>query len=148
LKDFLEQDLEIGDYVTALFSENETPFFFQIKSFTPKKVKLQSVDGVSAEITKFPKDILKVESDAVEATLKEPPADALGQKLKVGDYVFGSDSSYIEPVIFEIKAFVPMVAILEKVYGEHYIRNNYRFTKDLIRIEPGLVTMCILKKET
>ena len=145
-KDCLGQKLEVGDYVAGIFPTNETPQIFVVVSFTPKKVTLDWLDNDDTT-SKFPQDLLKIDPAIMAQHLSLEPIDALGQKLEVGDYVFGSDASYIDPVIFKIVMFHPRKAVLEKVMGKRsYIPNKLRHTTDLIKVDPKLITMYNLTK--
>jgi hypothetical protein len=148
MKDMLGQELVEGDYVSALFSDNETPGIFQITGFTQMKCRLWSISNPSKSPLKFARDMIKVCPIAVSQVSAKPPEDGLGQLLEVGDYVFGSGGSYIDPIIFEITAFVPRKAIVKKIFGRHYYSaDDTRYLTDLIKINPALVTMHCLTKE-
>ena len=148
MKDFLGQELTIGDYVSGLFSDNETPILFQIVDFTPKKVKLQPVGDPDTTASKFPRDLLMVSKETMAKILEAPPVDAVGQDLAIGDYAFGSGGTYIDPIVFEITGFAPMTATVKKVYGpKYYVRSSIRLTTDLVKLDASLVTMHCLTKE-
>lgn len=145
-KDCLGQKLEAGDYVAALFPDNETPHIFLIIGFTPKKIKVERI-GTDECISKFPHDTIKLDPLTVVTHLDGAHLDHIGQKLEVGDYVFGSDASYIDPVIFKIVEFHPRKARLEKVMGSRsYMPNRIRLTTDLIKVDAKLLTMYKLTK--
>ena len=153
MKDFLGQELAVGDYVVGMYSENTTPAIFQVLSFTPMKcrlIPLYKIDParVSTEtivIMKFGRDLLKLDAGDVEESIVQAPLDALLRPLSVGDYVCGSEGGYVDPVIFEIVSFAPRSAIIKPVYtAGSYCRSATRLTSDLSKIDPKLVTMRIL----
>ena len=149
MRDFLEQELAAGDYVAGLYSANETPALFRVVGFTPKKVKLTLIEDANAIRSKFGRDLIKLDPLVIDELLYQPPKDALGQDLKVGDYAYGSAGEYIDPVIFKIIGFLPTKALVKRVHGEtHYIHGNTRHTKDLIKVDGILLTMQKLKRQS
>lgn len=147
MKDFLNQELAVGDYVAGLYSANETPALFQVVGFTPKKIKLEPIEDASDSIMKFPHQLIKLDGDEVLKLFTQTPKDALGQDLKIGDCVYGAASDYIDPVIFRIVHFVPTMAKLEKIYGDAYVHRYTRRTADLIKVDSKLLTMLCLTQE-
>ena len=148
MRDFLEQDIEVGEYVAGLYSGNETPALFQVVGFTPKKVKLSLIEDDDAIRSKFGRDLLKLDPLVIDELLYQPPKDALGQELKVGDYAYGSAGEYIDPVIFKIIGFFPTKVLVKRVHGEtHYIHGDTRHPTDLIKINGIMLTMQKLRKE-
>lgn len=147
MNDFLGQALTIDDYVSGCYSENDTPAVFQVYGFTAKKVRLTKLENSKTTILKFPHDLIKLDPIAVNRMVNVVHKDSLGQLITVGDFVFGSGGSYIDPIIFEILEFVPQKAIVKKVFGKHYFsREDSRYLTDLIKVDPGLVTMHCLTK--
>lgn len=146
MKDFLSQDIAIGDYVSALYSEDKTPAIFEVVGFTPKKVRLIAIGSDGTTLLKFNYDILVIDPAAVEYIIKQEPKDKLGQDLEVGDFVFASGGNFINPVAFKITGFRPTIALLEKVYGAVWSASFERYTQDLVKINPALVTMHLLKR--
>lgn len=151
MNDCLSQELAVGDYVAGLYSENATPAIFQILSFTAKKCRLVPASDIGLgddPKLKFGRDLIKLEPDTVNEIINQKPLDALLRELKVGDYAFGSGGDYIDPVIFEIVGFRPTIAEVKPAYtaGHWFVHGSFRYTKDLIKMDPKLVTIHILKK--
>lgn len=148
MKDFLGQTINEGDYVAALFSDNTTPGIFYVYDFTPKKIKVCSINELDADIImKYPQQVIKVDEKLVDALRDIIPLDAIGAPLEVGDYVFGSGGSYIDPVIYEIESFGTKFAKLKSVYSpEVYSRQELMLTSDLVKIDKRILTMHLLTK--
>jgi len=147
MKDCIGQELVIGDYVAGLKSENETPEVYEIYGFTAKKARLHPIYSPESSLLKFAEDLVKVDAAAVRASLIKKSFDHVGQELKVGDYVYGSDGTYVDPVVFEVVAFPAMHVKLKKIYGNSHIAQARRFPTDLIKVDPLLVTMHCLTKD-
>jgi len=149
MNDFLGQEIIQGDYISGLYPENETPAIFIVRGFTPMKVRLDptTYNPEDKRTLKFPVDLIKLDAEAVEKILVQNPKDRLGQDLAIGDYAFASGGEYIDPVIVEITQFIADAAVVTKVYGDVYVRNDTRYTRDLIKVDPKIVTMFVLKKD-
>lgn len=147
MKDYLGQDLIVGDYVAGLYSENETPAIFIVQGFTPKKVRLEPTVDPDKSTLKYPFDIMKLDTETVEKLLCQNPVDRLGQPLAIGDYVYASGGEYIDPAIMQIENFIADAAEITKVMSNVYVRGNTRYTRDLIKVDPRIVTMSVLKKD-
>jgi len=146
MKDCIGQELVEGDYVAGLHSLNETPAVFKVVGFTPKKVRLVPIDD-GGNTTKFPADLVKIDPVAVLANIALSPKDNLGQDLEIGDYAYGSDGSYISPVIFLIEGFVPRHAKVKKVLSERWIQGVTRLLTDLIKVDSRVVMMYNLTRD-
>lgn len=142
-KDILGQELAVGDYVALMHSQEATPSIAQVVGFTPKSVKIR--DTVSSMDSKRPPGgVLKLSDEAVVAHFDADVKDALGQKLAVGDYAFGSNGEYIEPVIYEVTGFWYSKVVTKRVSGANSYKKNMS-GHDLIKIDdPTLLTLKIL----
>jgi len=145
--DCIGQDLSKGDYVAGLYSENETPAVFKVGGFTPKKVRLWPIDDPDRAALKYPHDLVKIDPTAVHANIALSPKDNINQDLAIDDYVYGSDGSYIDPVIFQITGFVPRKAVLNKVMGQKYVHGGTRLLTDLIKVDARVVMMYNLTRD-
>jgi len=147
MKDFLGQLICREDYMAGLYSDTATPEIFQVIGFTPKKVRLMPVGEYEKTSLKYPKDLIKLDPELVEKAIKLPHKDLLGQDLEVGDFVYGTDGSYIDPFIFEITEFFDRKCKVKKVTGTNYGRAGIRYTTDLIKVDKRIVTMHCLTKD-
>lgn len=149
MQDFLGHEIAEGDYVSGISPENETPHIYSVVGNTPKKLRLMPLHGIAQTTLKYPFDVVKIDAVAVNAIRVQAPKDMLGQDLAIGDTVFGSGGSYIDPVIFKIDGFLPRKAVLAKVYGEHWVTGQTtRYLTDLIKVTatPEITMHCLTKE--
>lgn len=71
--------------------------------------------------------------------------DFLGQVLAKDDYVVGIETGYKNLVIFRILAFTPKMVRVKDINSKHD-DTTIRWSGELIKLDPELVTMKILKE--
>lgn len=66
MKDFLNQDLELGDCVALVFSDSKRFHIGRIIKFTPKMVRLEFVTRSWSQTTiQSPEDLIKLQPEQV-----------------------------------------------------------------------------------
>jgi len=145
MKDFLGQELEVGDHIASIESDNESPTLSVVTGFTPKKVRLRPIHDEEATGLRFPTQVFKIDATEMFAKLLYTAEDKIGQELEVGDYVFASDGSYIDPVLYTITELLPFKVRVKRLDNEHDCRNT-RYNNDVLKVDPHFVTIHALKK--
>jgi len=150
MEDMLGQEIHEGDYVAGNYSTNTTPHIFQVCGYTPKKVRLLSLEDDTRTSLKYPHDLIKVDPVAVQQTNALPPTDSIGQLLEIGNTVYTSNGEYIDPVICVITGFAPRMVKLKKVFGQFDLWNSsHRLLSDVIKVEstPEITMHCLTKEK-
>lgn len=67
MKDFLHQDLEIGDYVVMVYSDSKQFRIGKIIKFTPKMVRIEFIGNTAWQKTsaQSPEDLIKLMPEQV-----------------------------------------------------------------------------------
>lgn len=66
MKDFLNQDLELGDFVVMVYSESKRFHIAKIIKFTPKMVRIEFITrNWNKETVQSPEDLIKLHPEQV-----------------------------------------------------------------------------------
>lgn len=144
MKDYLQQDLKVGDYVMGMQSQVSMPEVYEIMKFNPKTLKLRELNGEETK-TKKSSEVILLTDEEVEYYTGRPVLDALGRKLEVGDIVVSGDGEYVDLYAWRILEIYTTKVKAEAI-NKSWRAIQVRYGHDFVKVPGELVTYAMLKE--
>lgn len=145
MRDYLQRDIAIGDYVIGMQSNVSVPEVYVVEKFNPKTLKLREINTGDTK-SKKSHEVILLSDEEVEYYTSRPIVDALGNKLEEGDVVVSGDGEYVDLYAWRVTEVYTTKVEVEAI-NKSWRCSQVRYGHDFVKVPAELVTFAMLKEE-